>query len=323
MEWRGSSKEAFPLASESFFGDFHPILDKDQTPTGRLQYRAEIDYDWLVNPPKIYEDAWDTWYDYQNKRRHPWVWGSSKTKKATLEALEKGMPSKVIMENYEKAKRDLDPVLLPSAPSMRRRRIFNQDEGEPDIDIALSGSEDFLVRRNRVKTEKRIIHLAWQLVHSSVETEVAMARQTAAAVAVTDHLEKYGYRVKLTGYFGIAAGNLFRRVEGKNLPKDKINNLDEILITVPIKHENMPLDEMRVLTFGLPGVLRFYSFAWITSIMGSDLTALSSGLGETLYDKEFKAAASRHDKVTAVVMSDAPLTMRTIIEEVTDVQIHN
>jgi hypothetical protein len=77
----------------------------------------------------------------------------------------------------------------------------------------------------------------------------------------------------------------------------------------------MPLDEQKTLVFGLPGIVRHFGFAWITSCFGSDTSQLDSGLGRVLYGKDFVQAVSRRDKVTAVVSGDAPDTMKTIIQE--------
>ena len=321
MSWVNVPKEAFPLSTVSFLGDWKDI-PKPGDPTvltGGLQYILELEPDWLINPPALYAKAWGDYIQEQQSSfydRNDWTWGKSSSQKETLKALEGGMPPKYLLDVYNKAQASLKALMLPSAPSARRRRYYNEDDGEPDVDIALSGRESYLIRKPKQMVNNRIVHLAWQLAHSHVEDESAFARQAAAAVAVTDQIEKYGYRVRLTGYIALSTGHAFRQTEASNLG-EKSDKIAEILFRIPIKHESAPVDEMKLICFGLPGVLRFYGLAWLFAAMGSPIGGgMNSGCGRVLYNKDVIRAISRVDHVSAVVSSDAPAMMHTLIEEI-------
>lgn len=192
--------------------------------------------------------------------RSDWQNGSAKSAAETLRRLQNGEPTQPLLDAFGKAQRAATDTELPAVASVRRRRVWSAEDGEADIDRALSGREDAFRLRRKVKAQ-RVIRLGWGTVQSGSTSEESFAAVAAVVVAAAERLEQAGYAVEILavdfrlwqtgrpeiGSKAIRAGfNAARRYSAA---------------VVTLKAANQPLDVSTLLAAGLPGLLRIFGFA--------------------------------------------------------------
>lgn len=105
------------------------------------------------------------------------------------------------MKMYEEAKEALSRVPMEMPTSIKRKRRWNEGEGEVDVDRFIAGEalcfEDCF--RHRVEGSP-VITIAVDMINSGCYSPESLFWNSAAAVAMVDLLEAAGYCVEVIGY---------------------------------------------------------------------------------------------------------------------------
>ena len=131
------------------------------------------------------------------------------------------------------------------AQSTKRRRVFELDGGELDIDRYMGNQDECWSRMTR-GLQRPVIRLAVSGVASDGNDEDAFAGTAALATCCALLAEQAGCSLEILGTIVIA--NVIKGTrEGGSI--------------MPIKHADEPFHQDALLSFGIPAVLRYYGFA--------------------------------------------------------------
>lgn len=260
-DWSDTQTYGIPMITEHLVGD---MISRNHI--------VNLTVDQFLNPPKDWERRWVS----DKGEKNDWVHGSARTLSETRRRLIEGDPTPVLRKAYEKFIKEFSAVEIGEIESTRRRKRWNADDGEVDVDRAIGG-QDFLSRKHKKKAISRIVHIGFQSMFSSYFSEETFAQAAAGAVALANILETAGYRVKVSSLFchqwGAGWGGSPEIQVIKQINSKKYGSSFWLTAEVEIKAESMPLDENMLLVWGLSGAGRHYDFSWQTSLLGSESTA--------------------------------------------------
>lgn len=203
-----------------------------------------------------------------------WIFGNDfDTLNKTDKAMSDGAMAAKYLDMVEKKKDEL----LSSVPRLaqlstlavtkRKRRRFNEDEGELDIDRYQSGDELMWVDMPRQDVKNRTARVYYNGGASGYMSTEAITKNVVTMAAIVDIISMAGIAVE---------------VYACCCSKAPRGNARWYNVAVKAKSANEPLDISRMLTFALPGFLRQYVFGvWCN--VGENGESKHWGLGTVAY----------------------------------------
>ncbi|GAC1605155.1 MAG: hypothetical protein NVS3B25_34470 [Hymenobacter sp.] len=146
------------------------------------------------------------------------------------------------------------------AQSTKRRRVFELDGGELDIDRHL-GQQDECWSRVTRGLRRPLIRLAVSGVASGGNDETAFAGVAALGTCCALLAEQAGCSLEILGTL---------------IPRGTISGTFECGPVLPIKHADEAFHQDTLLAFGIPAALRYYGFATYLNLCEG---VVSSGFG--------------------------------------------
>lgn len=154
------------------------------------------------------------------------------------------------MSMLDKCRSKLEQIDMPTPESIVPRLAFNEyDGGFVDFDRLRAGQDFWMAPENCNSKSPRIITLACDMGGNCNATVEEIAWRGVAAVALTEILEKAGYRVELFAY------NF-----GTNSSKE------HVFQTICLKRSGEPLDVGRVINGMSSWILRTWVFAHCNAV---------------------------------------------------------
>lgn len=90
---------------------------------------------------------------------------------------------------------------LPQPVSIRRKRRWSENDGEVDVDRALSGEPDCLRELHRIRRPRtQNVSIMCDVSANARVTNSQLFWRSAAVIAAIDYLEESGYRCEVWGY---------------------------------------------------------------------------------------------------------------------------
>lgn len=191
-----------------------------------------------------------------------WHFGSLGTAQASAECLLYSRPPQHVVAKAEAFRERLmnsDSYRLASenAKSTKRRRVFELDGGELDIDRYL-GQQDECWGRVTPGLQRPVLRLAISGTASAGNDESAFAGVAALATCCAILAEQAGCALEILGT--ITIHNLTSTVK-------------EGGVVLPLKHADEPFYPNALLCFGIPAVLRYYGFACDVNLLTGKIDA--------------------------------------------------
>lgn len=205
-----------------------------------------------------------------------WRYGDAGNAEETDRRIRFGQPTESLLAAYARATHELAGTKLPTAPSVRRRRVWSEIDGEPDVERALSGSPFAYSTRRRVHKGPRVVRLGWNLCASGGEEQTHFSRIAGALVATCDALELAGYAVEISV---IDCTLLTPRERESNGLHGAHENFQAFALRTIVKAADQPLDQHGLLAWGLPGAFRDHGFRNLLSYFGDPSGYQSATMG--------------------------------------------
>lgn len=182
--------------------------------------------------------------------RPEWHHGSLRTAEKSKECLLYSRPPAHVVAKAEAFKEALmasDAYRFASekAQSTKRRRVFELDGGELDIDRYMGNQDECWSRVTR-GLQRPVVRLAVSGTASCGNNEDAFAGTAALGTCCALLAEQAGCSLEILGTVIISK---------------LINGTREGGALMPIKHADAPFHQDALLSFGIPATLRYYGFA--------------------------------------------------------------
>lgn len=128
----------------------------------------------------------------------------------------------------------------------KRRRRFNEDDGELDIDRYMSGDPAMFVKTTPTLQKGNVCKMHFDQATSCGNGFKSFIEGMAWCIAMVDIIQTAGISVELT--FGYTT-------------QDCVQGVDFTNIHMVAKHAHEPVDVTKLMTYGLSGLFRKYVFA--------------------------------------------------------------
>lgn len=213
--------------------------------------------------------------NYKDKEtEREWTFGSYGTEDASNAAILSGNVSDRAWEQFRIASDKLDvqcEALLKVGKSTKRRRLWDVEGSELDIDRVLSLDDNCWVRTKR-DAKARVVRLGINSAISCGNDESGFAKLAGLAAGLANVLTRLGYGVELWDVCALEEGGCYEAASKHltgNYSKGKW-----IVGTTLMKASDEPIDAARIMACSIPGRFRNNTFAVLRSGLGAH-----SGLG--------------------------------------------
>ena len=198
------------------------------------------------NPSRmISSDDSEGWHYGDSKEANSW--------RKTERLLKSGMGLSNVRKLARKYRQEFENSKLTeitdNVKSVKRKRRFNDNDGELDIERVMAGSDDYWSKMRRDGKQK-IVRLGINCSISGNNDTKTFSRIVALASVFAELLEYLGYGVEIYGCF------LYK--PASNAGRDRKYNW--IGFQFPVKGATEPLDFDRIYSLGLQGLLRNAKF---------------------------------------------------------------
>lgn len=189
-----------------------------------------------------------------------WHFGTLGTVEASADCLLYSRPPEHVTKKAEAFKEALMSseayrTASEKAQSTKRRRVFELDGGDLDIDRYMGQQDECWVRVTR-GLQRPVIRLAVSGTASCGNDESAFAGTAALATCCAILAEQAGCSLEILGTVCI---------------HDLTDTVNEGGTVLPIKHADEPFHQDALLSFGIPAVLRYYGFAVDANLLSGQL----------------------------------------------------
>ncbi len=185
----------------------------------------------------------------------PWYWNFSK--EDTDRHLAGGHAPQRLMDEYVALRGKLEPLVEKFSgmgKSTKRKRRYEIEGDEIDVDRAMVGTPECWVRRRR-GAQRRMVHLGVGYFWNSGARSEHFTRFAALAAAAADVLQILGYAVEITA---IGWGEPTR--DNRSAPSAHMG------VGIKLKEPLEPLDPQRILICGHSGLFRGHLFEFNRSL---------------------------------------------------------
>lgn len=174
-----------------------------------------------------------------------WTYGTDNSRKGMIERLNRVQPLPEAEQGYRKWKESVYEF-IPNLP-LRRRRVDREIGNTIIADRVLSGSLDRAWWKSEKSKLTPVVKIFIPLDLNSKGTQYNFGRMIGSCVAAIEDLENKGWRVEVDGIASCEEGSAKydAPLKGRNL-----------VITLPLKASQDPLDKFFLLSLGCPGIFR-------------------------------------------------------------------
>jgi len=224
------------------------------------------------------------WINKHESLGASWNHGSLQTVAATRNCLLFAEPPPHVQkkaEAFQQALMGSDAYRMASekAASTKRRRVFELDGGDLDLDRYMGQQDECWVRVTR-GLQRPVVRLAMSGMMHGGNDEHGFAGIAAIATCCVLLAEQAGCSVEILATY---------------LPHNMLPSLDEAGSVFPIKHADEPFHQNALLALGIPGTFRHYGFGVDNNVIS---TQIGSGHG---YPNPMSKELREHLKVQHVL----------------------
>lgn len=261
---------------------FMPPVEVYPIPKSHLTYEIAR-FDSMANVVdefhKGYDSGWDDkGYGYSKKKgfqflqpeeQNDWRFGSAKTWRETERLLQEGTPTTTILRKFEELREETMSMasvqeMFRYATTKKRHRIYREEGAELCVDRVMCGDPQHWHRMTPGK-KKNVVTIGIDICTNADGTEHDFAKLACFGSIAADLFTTVGYSTSVNCLAVTTHGT---------------SGTAQHALEIAMKRADENLDTMRLLTVGLPGVLRCIEFIGCCNLFsGRPASGLGSALG--------------------------------------------